>query len=297
MAPDGVNHAERGPALHPTRQRRQRRDRGQRFRPAGRHQLRLRPDPPRARAAGPQGGAARSGGGRADHPLRPHDRHRRARHPARQLDRGVAGPPAAAARAGPGAARPDAAPAARRRASRSWKAGASRDFATRTARSAPETCWGSRTSVQCVAGTLEDAIRRIREDLLPRYPNVDDVVGLTHTYGCGVAIGAPGANVPIRTLQNLARNPNFGGEADGGRPGLREAGAGAGAGAAAGRRRGAGHAAAGHGVGRVPADGRRDPGDGRVAAGDAEPPPARDLPGVGSGRRPAMRRQRRVLRA
>ncbi len=71
---------------------------------------------------------------------------------------------------------------------------------------------GIGTSVQCVAGTLEVAIRRIREDLLPHYPNVDGVVGLTHTYGCGVAIGAPDANVPIRTLQNLARNPNFGGQ-------------------------------------------------------------------------------------
>ena len=43
-------------------------------------------------------------------------------------------------------------------------------------------------------------------------PNVDDVVAITHAYGCGVAINAPGAAVPIRTLQNLARNPNFGGE-------------------------------------------------------------------------------------
>ncbi|MDB5647997.1 galactarate dehydratase [Methylobacterium sp.] len=66
-------------------------------------------------------------------------------------------------------------------------------------------------SVQCVAGTLDVAIRRIKQDLLPRYPNVDDVVGLTHAYGCGVAINAPEAVIPIRTLQNLARNPNFGG--------------------------------------------------------------------------------------
>src|SRR6266404_4633174 len=44
------------------------------------------------------------------------------------------------------------------------------------------------------------------------YRNVDDVVAITHAYGCGVAINAPGAAVPIRTLQNLARNPNFGGE-------------------------------------------------------------------------------------
>ena len=68
------------------------------------------------------------------------------------------------------------------------------------------------TSVQCVAGTLDFAVKRIKAELLPKYPNVDDVVGLTHTYGCGVAIDAPLAIVPIRTLQNLAQNPNFGGE-------------------------------------------------------------------------------------
>jgi galactarate dehydratase len=68
------------------------------------------------------------------------------------------------------------------------------------------------TSVQCVSGTLDFAIKRIREQLLPQYPDVDDVIGMTHAYGCGVAINAPGAAVPIRTLQNLAKNPNFGGE-------------------------------------------------------------------------------------
>jgi galactarate dehydratase len=68
------------------------------------------------------------------------------------------------------------------------------------------------TSVQCVAGTVDYAIKRIRQELLPNYPNVDDVTAVTHAYGCGVAINAPGAAVPIRTLQNLARNPNFGGE-------------------------------------------------------------------------------------
>lgn len=71
---------------------------------------------------------------------------------------------------------------------------------------------GISTSVQCVQGVLEFAIERIRSELLPRYPNVDDVVGITHTYGCGVAITAPGAAVPIRTLRNIARNPNLGGE-------------------------------------------------------------------------------------
>src|SRR5581483_2177420 len=68
------------------------------------------------------------------------------------------------------------------------------------------------TSVQCVVGTLDVAIKRIKSELLPKYPNVDDVVGVHHGYGCGVAIGAPEAKIPIRTLQNLARHPNFGGE-------------------------------------------------------------------------------------
>ena len=38
------------------------------------------------------------------------------------------------------------------------------------------------------------------------------MVGLTHSYGCGVAIDAPDAIIPIRTVRNLASNPNFGGE-------------------------------------------------------------------------------------
>jgi len=68
------------------------------------------------------------------------------------------------------------------------------------------------TTVQCVAGVLEAALERIRRELLPKYPNVDGVVGIEHGYGCGVAIEAPGAEIPIRTLRHLARNPNFGGE-------------------------------------------------------------------------------------
>jgi len=68
------------------------------------------------------------------------------------------------------------------------------------------------TTVQCVAGVVEVAVERIRRELLPKYPNVDGVVGLEHTYGCGVAIDAPEAPIPIRTLRNISLNPNFGGE-------------------------------------------------------------------------------------
>jgi galactarate dehydratase len=68
------------------------------------------------------------------------------------------------------------------------------------------------TTVQCVAGVLDFAVQRIKNELLPKYPNVDDVVGIEHTYGCGVAIDADGADIPIRTLRNISLNPNFGGE-------------------------------------------------------------------------------------
>ena len=42
---------------------------------------------------------------------------------------------------------------------------------------------------------------------------MDDVIGLEHIYGCGVAIDAPGADIPIRTIRNISLNPNFGGQA------------------------------------------------------------------------------------
>ncbi|PLW77807.1 galactarate dehydratase [Cohaesibacter celericrescens] len=71
---------------------------------------------------------------------------------------------------------------------------------------------GISISVQCVAGVVEHVVQRIRSELLPIYPNVDDVIALTHSYGCGVAINAPDAIIPIRTIKNIALNPNFGGE-------------------------------------------------------------------------------------
>jgi galactarate dehydratase len=68
------------------------------------------------------------------------------------------------------------------------------------------------TTVQCVAGVVALAVQKIKDELLPLYPHVDDVVGIEHTYGCGVAIDAPDAVIPIRTLRNISLNPNFGNE-------------------------------------------------------------------------------------
>jgi galactarate dehydratase len=71
---------------------------------------------------------------------------------------------------------------------------------------------GITISVNCVTGFTDYIAKRIKNELLPKYPNVDDIITLNHTYGCGVAIDAPGAVIPIRTIKNLARNPNFGGK-------------------------------------------------------------------------------------
>jgi len=70
---------------------------------------------------------------------------------------------------------------------------------------------GITTTVQCVASAVDYAVKRIKSDVLPRYPQVDDVIAINHTYGCGVAIDAPGAEIPIRTIRNLSLNPNLGG--------------------------------------------------------------------------------------
>ncbi len=71
---------------------------------------------------------------------------------------------------------------------------------------------GIMTTVQCVSGVLNVALARMKAELLPRYPHVDDIVALNHDYGCGVAIDAREAHIPIRGLRNLMRNPNFGGQ-------------------------------------------------------------------------------------
>jgi galactarate dehydratase len=72
---------------------------------------------------------------------------------------------------------------------------------------------GITTTVQCVAPTVEYAVRRIKAELLPRFPNVDDVVAITHGYGCGMALEAPGATIPIQTLRHISLHPNIAAQA------------------------------------------------------------------------------------
>src|SRR5215471_2031636 len=71
---------------------------------------------------------------------------------------------------------------------------------------------GITTTVQCVAPTVDYAVRRIKNEILPRFSGVDDVVAITHTYGCGIALDAPGADIPISTIRHISTHPNLGGE-------------------------------------------------------------------------------------
>ena len=71
---------------------------------------------------------------------------------------------------------------------------------------------GITISVQCVAGMTNYVTEKIKRELLPLYPNVDDVMTFNHNYGCGIAIEAPAAMIPIKTIKHIAQNPNFGGE-------------------------------------------------------------------------------------
>lgn len=69
---------------------------------------------------------------------------------------------------------------------------------------------GITTTVQCVAPTVDYAVRRVKSEILPRFPNVDDVVAITHTYGCGVALDSPGSEIPIATLRHIGTHANLG---------------------------------------------------------------------------------------
>lgn len=64
-------------------------------------------------------------------------------------------------------------------------------------------------TVQCSEGVVNYVARKIKEELLPLYPNVDDVVAINHIYGCGVAIDGKGSEIPQRTIRNISDNPNL----------------------------------------------------------------------------------------
>lgn len=81
-------------------------------------------------------------------------------------------------------------------------------------RSATRNCIGILTTVNCSAH-VANAVARAFEHLpyadhgpLADYPNVDGVVALTHSTGCGMSSGEP-LEVLQRTIRGYANHPNF----------------------------------------------------------------------------------------
>jgi altronate hydrolase len=65
--------------------------------------------------------------------------------------------------------------------------------------------------VNCAAHTVRMIAARARAELLPKFPNVTDVVGLAHKNGCATRDGSPELELLQRTLAGFARNPNVAG--------------------------------------------------------------------------------------
>jgi altronate hydrolase len=66
-------------------------------------------------------------------------------------------------------------------------------------------------TVNCSAHTVRTIAARARAELLPRFPNVTDIVGIAHKSGCGTRDGSPELDMLQRTLAGFARNPNVAG--------------------------------------------------------------------------------------
>lgn len=70
---------------------------------------------------------------------------------------------------------------------------------------------GVLTSVNCSATSAKYIADAITPSILEQYPNVDGVVALTHSTGCGMAGDGDGYGNLQRTLWGMARHPNFAG--------------------------------------------------------------------------------------
>jgi altronate hydrolase len=68
---------------------------------------------------------------------------------------------------------------------------------------------GVLTTVNCSATVAKRIAESFAGDALKEYPNVDGVVAITHTTGCGMDINGEGMDVLRRTLSGYARHVNF----------------------------------------------------------------------------------------
>lgn len=70
---------------------------------------------------------------------------------------------------------------------------------------------GILTSVNCSASTAKMIANQFPAQLLEEFPNVDGVMALTHTSGCGLVLESEGSRMLERTLKGYAEHPNFAG--------------------------------------------------------------------------------------
>ncbi len=70
---------------------------------------------------------------------------------------------------------------------------------------------GILSTVNCSATVAKHVAKAFEGEALASYPNVDGVVALTHTAGCGMDVGGEGMEVLRRTLAGYARHANFAG--------------------------------------------------------------------------------------
>jgi len=66
-------------------------------------------------------------------------------------------------------------------------------------------------TVSCSADPAQALVRRARAELLPQYPNVDDVCAITHDTGCGLPFGGKAYELVLRCLAGMATHPNVAG--------------------------------------------------------------------------------------
>ncbi len=63
-------------------------------------------------------------------------------------------------------------------------------------------------TVNCSAHTVRRIAERARAELLPRFPNVTDIVAIAHKSGCATRADSPELELLQRTLAGFARHPN-----------------------------------------------------------------------------------------
>jgi altronate hydrolase len=66
-------------------------------------------------------------------------------------------------------------------------------------------------TVNCSAHTVRRIAARARAELMPKYPNVTDVIAVAHRSGCATKTTGPEIEMLRRTLAGFARHPNVAG--------------------------------------------------------------------------------------